>query len=70
MPQPQIAEHLNGFQNYAKTRITKNNDRLIYALTRIEAVRFVIGCEIKPSFDSQGSALKFLRSFVSETNGL
>jgi hypothetical protein len=70
MPPDQIPNHLNGLEGYVKKMGCANNDKLLYALSRIGHVRFVIGCVINPGFDKNGQTIQFLGNFTSGLNGL
>ena len=69
MPTPQIEQHLKGFSEFAQS-VIKDKDRLIYALSRIRQVRFVLGCAITPNFDESGTIEDFLFRFNGHVNGM
>jgi hypothetical protein len=64
-----MAEHLQGFCGYAE-HVISNKDRLIYAVSRIQHTRLVLGCVIEPGFDDEGKIQDFLFQFNSLVNGL
>ena len=70
MPAGQIEEHLKGLAGYAQSVSKGDTDRLAYVLSRIENIRFVLGCVIKPGFDQQGKTENFLFEFNNRLNGL
>jgi hypothetical protein len=50
--------------------ICPDQDRLVYVLSRISNIRFVMGCVIEPGFDDQGVVQNFLLEFNGRLNGL
>lgn len=70
MPSEQIPAHLNGFSGYARRIGCADEDKLIYTLSRIHCVNFVMGCIIHPGFDEGGQTLDFLLAFTRGLNGL
>ena len=70
MPAEQISTHLNGFEGYIRTAGCADNDKLLYVLSRVREVRFVIGCVITPGFDKDSKTLQFLLDFSGGLNGL
>lgn len=69
MPSQQMSEHLSGFAGYVQS-VCHDKDTLMYALGRINSVRFVLGCVIEPGFDDQGKVEAFLLEFNRRLNGL
>ena len=70
MPAEQIQTHLNGLEGFIRKVGCANNDKLLYTLSRVRYVRFVIGCVINPGFDKDGKTLQFLGNFACGLNGL
>jgi hypothetical protein len=69
LPAEQIREHLKGLAGYVQS-ICPDQDRLVYVLSRISNIRFVMGCVIEPGFDDQGVVQNFLLEFNGRLNGL
>ena len=70
MPAAEVPTHLHGFSGYIQHIFDGSQDDLIYALSRIKQVQFVIGCVIEPGFDEAGAVLNFLVQFTNRLNGL
>jgi hypothetical protein len=70
MPQNEIPQHLKGFAGYAEHVFTGNRDDLIYLLSRIRQVNFVMGCVITPGFEEHGRVEAFLLELTNRLNGL
>ncbi len=70
MPPEKIQAHLDGFSGYVRGAGCANEDKLIYTLSRIQGVNFVIGCIIEPGFDDANKTVQFLFDFASGLNGL
>ena len=66
----EIQPHLGGFSGYVQTIGCADEDKLIYTLSRIRQVSFVIGCTIDPGFDEGGKTFDFLLDFAGGLNGL
>lgn len=69
MPVEQIREHLKGLAGYIHS-VCSDQDRLVYVLSRVSNIRFVLGCVIEPGFDDQGIVQNFLLEFNSCLMGL
>ena len=69
MPPQQVGEHLSGFTGYVQSACY-DKDTLMYALGRVNNVRFVLGCVIEPGFDELGKVEAFLLEFNRRLNGL
>jgi hypothetical protein len=69
MPVEQIREHLRGLAGYVQS-ICPDQDRLVYVLSRVSSICFVMGCVIEPRFDDQGVVQDFLLEFNNRLNGL
>jgi hypothetical protein len=65
-----IPKHLNGFSGYCQKYLQDDNDELIYVLSRIKNVRYVLGCVIEPEFDKENLIIDFLYEFSMGLNGL
>jgi len=70
MPPDKVLAHLNGFEGYIQSVGCKDNDTLLYTLSRLRQVRFVIGYVINPNFDKEGKTTQFLLGFACKLNGL
>jgi hypothetical protein len=70
MPSDKVLTHLNGFEGYIQTVGCKDDDTLLYTLSRLRQVQFVIGCVINPNFDKEGKTIRFLMDFAGKLNGL
>lgn len=69
MPAEILEQHLQGFCGYAE-HVAQEKDALPYILSRIQNVRFVLGCVIEPGFDADGKVQEFLFAFNAALNGL
>ena len=67
MPSEQISDHLQGFAGYVH-QMCNDDDNRIYLLSRLQQVRFVIGCVITPELDDD--VVQFLFKFNNGLNGL
>jgi hypothetical protein len=65
-----IPEHLDGFSGYCQKYLQDDHDELIYVLSRIKNVRYVLGCVIDPAFDEENLIIDFLYEFSMGLNGL
>jgi hypothetical protein len=70
MPAHEIAQHLEGFAGYVRSIWQGDQDGLLYVLSRIHQVRFVLGCVIEPGFDGPGRVRRFLGELNRRLNGL
>ena len=70
MPQQELSNHLNGFAGYARQIFSGDQDDLLYLLSRIRHVSFIMGCVILPGFDEGGKVEAFLFELTSRLNGL
>jgi hypothetical protein len=66
----EVRTHLDGFSGYVRTIGCADEDKLIYTLSRIRHVTFVIGCIIDPGLDEGGRTSDFLLDFAGGLNGL
>ena len=62
--------HLQGFSGYVQHIFDGSRDDLVYTLSRIKQVNFVIGCVIEPGFDEADTTLNFLVALTNRLNGL
>ena len=69
MPVDEIEEHLAGLTGYIHS-VCADKDQLVYTLSRVRRVCFVLGCVIEPSFDDDGIVQDFLLEFNRRLNGL
>jgi hypothetical protein len=69
MPPHMVEDHLAGMAGYAEEMVP-NKDRLPYVLSRIQAVKLIIGCVITPGIDEEGEVLEALMTLNSRLNGL
>lgn len=69
MPVDEIEEHLAGLTGYIHS-VCKDRDQLVYTLSRVRRVCFVLGCVIEPGFDDDGIVQDFLLEFNRRLNGL
>jgi hypothetical protein len=65
MPKSAVADHLQGFIGYARSR--GGNDALV---TRILHTRAVYGCVIEPAIDDAGRAMKVVAGITNAADGL
>lgn len=70
MPAQEIEAHLSGFARYVRSIWPGDRDGLVYLLSRIHQVRFVLGCVIEPGFDGPGKVEHFLYELSRRLNGL
>jgi hypothetical protein len=66
---PSLAEHLNGFEGYARG-VIKNPKTLAYTLGRIGMVRMCLGCIIEHAESDTNAVHDFLFEFNGHVNGL
>ena len=70
MSPDKVIAHLKGFEGYIQSIGCKDNDTLLYTLSRLRQVKLVIGCVINPGFDKEGKVIQFLMNFTGKLNGL
>ncbi len=69
MPPDHLAEHLNGFEGYARG-VIKNPKALAYTLGRIGMVRMCLGCAFEYAESDTDAVHDFLFAFNGAVNGL
>lgn len=69
MPVDEIEEHLAGLTGYIHS-VSEDQDQLVYTLSRVRRVCFVLGCVVEPGFDDDGIVQDFLLEFNQRLNGL